>query len=31
MRAEGLLDINGKNIALPHPDRLKEFYDYPVP
>ena len=31
MRDEGLLHINGKNISLPHPDRLKEFYDYSVP
>lgn len=31
MRDEGLLDVNGKNITLPHPDRLKEFYDYSVP
>ena len=31
MRDEGLLDIRGKTIALPHPERLKEFYDYFVP
>ncbi len=31
MRDEGLLDIHGKAITLPHPERLKEFYDYFVP